>query len=85
MLNPCNLLQNHHHSYTLKIAKVLEVDINELFKDPGKADDEINLSILEKVELPDTLEKDEKDSLLKIIDAIAKKRRKDNLSHLIAS
>jgi transcriptional regulator with XRE-family HTH domain len=69
-----------------KIAKVLEVDITELFKDPAKADDEINLSILEKVKLLDTLEKDEKDSLLKIIDmAIANKRLKDNLSHLIAS
>jgi hypothetical protein len=41
---------------------------------------------LEKVKLLDTLDKDEKDSLLKIIDmAIAKKRLKDNLSHLIAS
>lgn len=69
-----------------KIAKVLEVDISEFFKDPAKADEEINLSILEKVKLLDTLEKDEKESLLKIIDiAIAKKRLKDNLSHLIAS
>ena len=64
-----------------KIAGVFEVDISQLVRRPGKNDDEINLSILEKVRLIDTLEKDEKFSLLKMIDiAIAKKRMKDNLA-----
>ncbi|MBA2583271.1 MAG: helix-turn-helix transcriptional regulator [Bacteroidetes bacterium] len=67
-----------------KIAKVLEVDIAELFKKPGK-EDEINMSILEKVRMIDTLDKDERDCLLKMIDiAIAKKRMKDNLASMMA-
>jgi len=69
-----------------KIAKVLEVDITEFFKDPSKSEEELNLSILEKVKLIDTLEEEEKKNLLGIIDmAIAKKRLKDNLSNLLAS
>jgi len=49
-------------------------------KKPGASDEEVNLSILEKVKLIDTLEKEEKNCLLKMIDiAIAKKRMKDNL------
>jgi transcriptional regulator with XRE-family HTH domain len=69
-----------------KIAKVLEIDITEFFKDPGKEDEQINLSILEKVKMIDSLEKDEKDALLKMIDiTLAKKNMKDNLSNLIAS
>jgi transcriptional regulator with XRE-family HTH domain len=68
-----------------RIAKVLEVDITEFFKDPNKPEEELNISILEKVKLIDTLEADEKNCLLKMIDiAIAKKRMKDNLSTLIA-
>ncbi len=43
-----------------KIARVLEVDISELFKDPTKSEEEINLSILEKVKLIDTLEQKKK-------------------------
>ena len=64
-----------------KIAGVFEVDISQLVRKPGKNDDEINLSILEKVRLIDTLDKEEKGCLLKMIDiAIAKKRMKDNLA-----
>jgi transcriptional regulator with XRE-family HTH domain len=67
-----------------KIAKVLEVDISELLKKPGRGDEEVNLSILEKVKLIDTLDKDEKNCLLKMIDiAIAKKRMKDNLTTMM--
>jgi len=63
-----------------KISKVFEVDVSQLLKKPNKSDDEINLSILEKVKLIDTLEKEEKNCLLKMIDiTIAKKRMKDNL------
>ena len=68
-----------------KIAKVLEVDITEFFKDPNKNDEDINLSILEKVKLIDSLEEEEKNNLLGIIDmAIAKKKLKDNLSNLLS-
>ncbi|MDR2914061.1 MAG: hypothetical protein LBV74_04410 [Tannerella sp.] len=67
-----------------KIAGVFEVDISQLVKKPGKNDEEINLSILEKVRLIDTLEKEEKGCLLKMIDiAIAKKRMKDNLASMM--
>jgi transcriptional regulator with XRE-family HTH domain len=69
-----------------KIAKVLEVKLSELLKDPSEEDTEVNLSILEKVKLIDSLDADEKGCLLKMIDiAIAKKRMKDNLSNMISS
>ncbi len=69
-----------------KIAKVLEVDVTEFFKDPSKNDDEINLSILEKVKLINSLEKDEKEALFKMIDiAISKKQLKDSLTSLIST
>ncbi len=68
-----------------KIAKVLEVDIAELLKKHGKGDDEVNMSILEKVKMIDTLDKDEKNCLLKMIDiAIAKKQMKDNLTTMMS-
>ena len=67
-----------------KIAKVLEVNITEFFKNPTKENEEINLSILEKIKLIDKLDEDEKNCLLKIIDiAIAKKRMKDNLENIL--
>jgi len=51
-----------------------------------KIDKEINLLLLEKVKLIDTLEDKEKQSILTIIDmALAKKRFKDNLSNLLAT
>jgi len=68
-----------------KIAKVFETDIAQFLKKPGASDDEMNLSILEKVKLIDTLDKDEKNCLLKMIDiAIAKKRMKDNLASIMS-
>lgn len=68
-----------------KIAGVLEVDITQLLKKPCVKDDEINLSILDKVKLIDTLENDEKNCLLKMIDiAIAKKKTKDNLVSMMS-
>lgn len=66
-----------------KIAKVFDVDLSQLVKKPTISDD-INISILEKVNLIDTLDKDEKEALLKMIDiAIAKKKMKDNLANLM--
>jgi len=69
-----------------KIAKVFEISISELLKENKDIDIEINLPLLEKVKLIDTLEEKEKQSILTIIDmAIAKKRFKENLTTLINS
>ena len=68
-----------------KIAKVFEVSLSEFFK-TNTEDEDINLPLLEKIKIIDTLDNDEKNALLKLIDmAISKKRLKDNLSNLIAS
>ena len=49
-------------------------------------EDVVNLPLLEKIKIIDTLEADEKKVLLKLIDmAVSKKKLKDNLSNLIAS
>jgi hypothetical protein len=49
-------------------------------------DEDINLPLLEKIKLIDTLGEDEKNALFKMIDlAISNKRMKDNLQQLIAS
>ncbi len=67
-----------------KIANVFEIDITDLIKNPS-SDENINLSILEKVKLIDTLDIDEKACLLKMIDiTIAKKKMKDNLTSMMA-
>lgn len=68
-----------------KIADVFEVSIAEFFK-TNSEEDTVNLPLLEKIKILDTLEADEKDALLKLIDmAVSKKKLKDNLSNLIAS
>lgn len=67
-----------------KLANVFEVDISQLVRKTDVSEEDINLSILDKVKLIDTLEKDEKRCLLKMIDiAIAKKKMKDNLATLM--
>ena len=59
-------------------------DLSQLVKKSNIADEDINLSILEKVKLIDTLDKDEKGCLLKMIDiAISKKKMKDNLTNMM--
>jgi transcriptional regulator with XRE-family HTH domain len=69
-----------------KIAGVFEISVSELIKENNEFDKEINLPLLEKVKLIDTLEDKEKQSILTIIDmALAKKRFKDNLSNLLAT
>jgi transcriptional regulator with XRE-family HTH domain len=66
-----------------KIANVFEIDITDLIKTPS-SEENINLSLLEKIKLIDTLEEEEKEALLKVIDiAIAKKKMKDNLANLM--
>lgn len=67
-----------------KIATVFEVDISQLVRKTNVSEEDINLSILDKVKLIDTLDKDEKACLLKMIDiTIAKKKMKDNLATLM--
>lgn len=67
-----------------KIAEVFEVSIVEFFK-TNSEEDTVNLPLLEKIKIIDTLEADEKEALLKLIDmAVSKKKLKDNLS-IIAS
>jgi transcriptional regulator with XRE-family HTH domain len=66
-----------------KLAKVFEVSISEFFKS-GDINEELNLPLLEKIKLIDTLGKDEQQALFKMIDlALANKRMKDNLQSII--
>jgi hypothetical protein len=52
----------------------------------NKEEDTVNLPLLEKIKIIDTLDIDEKDALLKLIDmAVSKKKLKNNLTNLIAS
>jgi transcriptional regulator with XRE-family HTH domain len=68
-----------------KLSKVFEVSITEFFKS-NDMDEDINLPLLEKIKLIDTLDEDEKNALFKMIDlAISNKKMKDNLQQLIAS
>jgi len=67
-----------------KLAKVFEVSISEFFKSTDMNED-VNLPLLEKIKLIDTLGKEEQQALFKMIDlAIANKRMKDNLQSIIA-
>jgi transcriptional regulator with XRE-family HTH domain len=67
-----------------KLAKVFEVDIAEFFK-TNEVDTELNLPLLQKIKMIDTLAQDEQQALFKMIDlALANKRMKDNLQTLIA-
>lgn len=64
-----------------KIASVFNVPLIEFFK----SDDieVVNLPLLEKVKILDSLEEEEKQALLKLIDmALTKKKMKDNLQNL---
>lgn len=67
-----------------KLSLVFEVHISEFFK--SFADDTLDLPFMDKMKLMDTLEDDEKNALLKIIDmAISKKKMKDHVSQLLNS
>ncbi|WP_411032419.1 helix-turn-helix domain-containing protein [Spongiimicrobium sp. 3-5] len=68
-----------------KIAGVFEVSVAEFFR-ANNEEDVVNLSLLEKIKIIDTLDDDEKEALLKLIDiAVSKKKLRDNLNNLIAS
>lgn len=68
-----------------KLAKVFDVSLSEFFKSDD-VEDAVNMPLLEKIKLIDTLEEDEQQALFKMIDlAISNKKMKDNLQSLIAS
>ena len=71
--------------YTLvKLAAVLDVSVIEFFKS-FDLEEEVNLPLLQKIKLIDTLTNDEQQALFKMIDlALSNKRMKDNLHALIA-
>jgi hypothetical protein len=63
---------------------VFEVSISEFFKSDD-LEEELNLPLMQKIKMIDTLAKDEQQALFKMIDlALANKRMKDNLQTLIA-
>jgi len=66
-----------------KLAKVFEVSVTEFFKSSDLNAD-VNLPLMEKIKMIDTLGKDEQQALFKMIDlAIANKKMKDNLQSLL--
>jgi len=66
------------------LAAVFEVDMTEFFKSDD-LEQELNLPLMQKIKLIDTLAPDEQQVLLKMIDlALSNKRMKDNLQSLIA-
>lgn len=68
-----------------KLAKVFEVSVSEFFRNDD-VNEQLNLPLMEKVKLIDTLGEEEKKALFKMIDlAISNKKMKDNLQSLIAS
>jgi transcriptional regulator with XRE-family HTH domain len=67
-----------------KLAKVFGVSISDFFISTNM-DATLNLPLLEKIKLIDTLEAEEQQALLKMIDlALSNKRMKDNLQQLIS-
>jgi transcriptional regulator with XRE-family HTH domain len=66
-----------------KVAKALDVGITEFFKS-GAVDIDINLPLLEKIRLIDTLDKDERKAIETVIDiAISRKHLKESIAGLI--
>lgn len=66
-----------------KLAAVFEVGIAAFFKSDD-LDQEVNLPLMQKIKLIDTLAADEQQAPLKMIDtALANKRMKDNLQSII--
>jgi transcriptional regulator with XRE-family HTH domain len=66
-----------------KAAKALDVNITEFFK-TSNGDLDVNIPLLEKIRLIDSLDKDERKAIEIVIDiAISRKHLKDNLSSLI--
>lgn len=66
-----------------KLGKVFDVSVSEFFRS-NNLEDELNLPILEKIKMIDTLAKDEQQAIFKMIDlAISNKKLKENLQSLL--
>lgn len=71
-----------------KIAKAMGVSLAELFisNDPLEEVNSIDKSTMEKLQLLEQLDEDEKQSVFKIIDGlVSKKKMKDNLQSMLSS
>jgi len=67
-----------------KLASAFELDVAEFFKSDDLVH-EVNLPLMQKIKMIDTLGPDEQQVLFKMIDlALANKRMKDNLQTLMA-
>lgn len=65
-----------------KLAVALDVSITEFFR--SGADIDVNLPLLEKIRLIDTLDKEERKAIETVIDiAISRKHLKESISSLI--
>ena len=68
-----------------KLAKVFEVSVSEFFRSDD-VNEQLNLPLMEKVKLIDTLGEEEKQALFKMIDlAISNKKMKDSLSNILTA
>ena len=68
-----------------KLTNVFEVSMAEFFKN-DQIEEAVNLPLMDKIKLIDSLGEEEQLALLKMIDlAISNKKMKDNLQSLIAS
>lgn len=68
-----------------KLSKVFEVSIPEFFK-TDDVEEAVNLPLMEKIKMIDTLGDEERQALFKMIDlAISNKKMKDNLQNILAS
>lgn len=66
-----------------KLAKVFNISISDFFNS-NDFQEELNLPLLQKIKLIDSLAEDEQQALLKMIDlALSNKRMKDNLQQLM--
>lgn len=68
-----------------KIAEVFSVSVAELLREDTASTEEVDLPLLEKIRLLDTLEEKEKGAILTVIDiALSAKRLKNSLAQLMA-
>ncbi len=68
-----------------KLSKVFEVSLSEFFK-IDDVEEAINIPLMEKIKLIDSLGEEEQQALFKMIDlAISNKKMKDNLQSMLSN